>query len=133
LLEQHNFSPHALFTVLGLLFAIETTHLAVAGEFIWHKGEPYRQIRNAVLLLPSSGNVVFLHSSQGNPPRYNARFMNLNDPDWKRAPVVYLIDAEPDRRQEWACRLGRSTWDVIGYDEVGKRVWEESGHAECLH
>lgn len=131
LLQNYNFPARALLTVLGLLFAIETAHLIIAGEFMWHKGEAYRKIRSAVSLLPPSRNVVFLHSSQGNPPSYNATFMNLNDPEWKRAPVVYLIDAEPDRRQEWACRLGRSTWNVIGYDQVGKRVWEESGHADC--
>ena len=133
LLEHQHLSATAVFTVLGLLLAIATAHVVVAGEILWHRGEAYRSVRNAVLSLPSSTDLVFLHSSQGNPPAYNARFMNLNNPEWKDAPVVYLIDAEPDRRGDWACRFGRPIWNVVGYDEVGKRVWVESGHADCLH
>ena|SRR6266853_1591909 len=32
----------------------------------------------------------------------NARFTNFNDPDWRHATTLYLIDADPRKRDEWA-------------------------------
>jgi Dolichyl-phosphate-mannose-protein mannosyltransferase len=131
LIERHKLSPQLVLIVLALLLAIQTAHLGVAGEWLWSRGEPYRKVKSAVASLPTSTDLVFLHSSQGSAPDFNPRFLNLNDPDWRHASVVYLIDAEPDRREDWACRFGRSNWVLVGYDAVTGSVWEQVGHALC--
>jgi len=129
--ERHNVSPQVLLSVLAFLLAIQAAHLGIASESLWFRGEPYRKVKNAVSSLAASTDIVFLHSSQGRIPAFNPKFLNLNDADWRHAPMVYLIDAEPDRREEWACRFGRTTWFVVGYDAAAGNVWEQGGHAHC--
>ena len=131
LVERYKVSRHVLLIALALLLAIQAAHLRVASEFLWSRGEPYRKVKSAIASLPASADLVFLHSSQGMAPDFNPKFLNLNDPDWRRAPVIYLIDAEPDRRAEWACRFGRSTWFIVGYDAVTGNILEQVGHARC--
>jgi hypothetical protein len=70
--------------------------------------------------------LIFLQSGPG----YDARFMNFNDGDWRHAGAVYLIDADPAKRDEWACRLGRPEWMVVGLD-AGGRVSRKLGRSEC--
>jgi len=131
LIERHNVSRQVLLSVLASLLAIQIAHLGIASEFLWSRGDVYRKVKSAVSSLPASTELVFLHSSQGPAPVFNPKYLNLNDPNWRHAPIVYLIDAEPERRKEWACSLGRSTWSVIGYDVVAARVWKSNGHAQC--
>jgi len=131
LVERYKVSQYVLLIALALLLAIQAAHLRVASEFLWSRGEPYRKVKSAIASLPASADLVFLHSSQGMAPDFNPKFLNLNDPDWRRAPVIYLIDAEPDRREEWACRFGRSTWFIVGYDAVTGNILEQAGHGRC--
>ena len=131
LVERYKVSQYVLLIALALLLAIQTAHLRVASEFLWSRGEPYRKVKSAIASLPASADLVFLPSSQGMAPDFNPKFLNLNDADWRHAPMVYLIDAEPDRREEWACRFGRTTWFVVGYDAAAGNVWEQGGHAHC--
>ena len=70
-------------------------------------------------------------ASEGAAPDFNPKFLNLNNPDWRHAPVVYLIDAEPSARDEWACRFGRPDWVVLGYDVATNNIWKQSGRSHC--
>ncbi|MGA2647105.1 MAG: hypothetical protein ABSF15_20540 [Candidatus Sulfotelmatobacter sp.] len=56
---------------------------------------------------------------------------NLNEPDWRKASRVYLVDLGPAARSEWACRVGRPDWIVLDYDGSMESVGEQIGHSAC--
>jgi hypothetical protein len=131
LVEQRAPAKRAVWAVLFFLIAVQAVHLEGASESLWRRGEPYRKVKSAIAALGGSANLVFLHASEGAAPAFNPKFLNLNNPDWRRAPVVYLIDAEPSARDEWACRFGRPDWVVLGYDSVMNNTWKQSGRSHC--
>ncbi len=113
--------------VLAVVLLLGATQIAKEKGMVasvWRAGGPYHRI--AAAAAEQKAPLVFLKSGQG----YNARFMNFNEGDWRHAPTVYLIDADPAKRDEWACRFGRPDWVVIGLDANGKAT-AERGRSEC--
>jgi hypothetical protein len=93
---------------------------------VWRRGEPYRKIRAAVTASNISGLVLLQDS-----PGFVAKHFNLNEGDWRHAPRIYLVDAEPDHRGEWACRYGVAEWTAASYDAQSHRAVLVNGKTDC--
>lgn len=116
----------------GVVFALIVLSVLQIGQLVCtvlvlsHKGEPYRKIRAAVERANVSG-LIFLHDSPG----FVAQHFNLNDADWRHASRIYLIDADPEHRPEWACRYGFEEWLVATYTPRNHMADLESAHGKC--
>jgi heme/copper-type cytochrome/quinol oxidase subunit 4 len=110
LLDHWRFPRWAAVWTMLLFAAMQILQLAATVRTVADRVEPYRKVREAVMASGVTG-LVLLHDSPG----FVAKHFNLNEADWRHAPRIYLIDAEPDRRDEWACRYGVSNWTVITY------------------
>jgi len=117
-------------TIVRLAFAVlcflQICQIASAIHGVSRLEEPYRKIRAAVST-PNVSGVVFLQDSPG----FVAKHFNLNDADWHHAPRIFLVDAEPDKRVEWACRYGFSEWYVATYDPQSHQARINEGHGSC--
>ncbi len=114
------------FVMISFL-AIQISQQAIAAQAVLRDSSVYRQVRHAAEHLDPAIHLVFLHESESLVPKH----FNLNQANWRSAPVVYLVDAEVERRSDWACRLGRPQWVVLQYDEAARVVREDPGHAQC--
>jgi peptidoglycan/LPS O-acetylase OafA/YrhL len=110
LARRWGFSRRAAVAALALLSILQVSQQAAAALAVASNGEPYRKIRSATAHAPAG--VVFLEDSPG----FVAKHFNLNSPDWQKAPHVFLVDADPTRRNEWACRFHAQTWTLAQYD-----------------
>jgi hypothetical protein len=110
LAQRWRLSRAAAISVLALLSLLQAGQQAAAALTVARNGEPYRKIRTATTHAPEG--VVFLRDSPG----FVAKHFNLNQADWPHARHVFLVDADPDRRNEWACRFHVSTWTLAEYD-----------------
>lgn len=88
--------------------------------------EPYRKVRAAVSL-PGITGVVFLHDSPG----FIAKHFNLNDADWMHADRLFLVDAEPEHRNDWACRYRIGAWNVAEYNSASHSAVLTTDRANC--
>jgi hypothetical protein len=110
-----------------LLFVLmQVAQQAAVVETIARRGEPYRKVREALAVSGISG-LVLLHDGPG----FVAKHFNLNEADWRHATRIYLVDAEPDRRTEWACRYELPGWTVVSYDAQSRRATLVNGRADC--
>jgi hypothetical protein len=110
LIERWRFSPTAVGFVFAVLAFLQLNQQAATAITVARQGEAYRRIRAATAHAPNG--IVFLHDSPG----FVAKHFNLNQPDWRHASHIFLVDANPDRRDEWACQYEASTWTVAEYD-----------------
>lgn len=110
LVERWRLSQTAVARVLILLSILQVSQQAATAVTVGRQGEPYRRIRAATRHAPAG--IVFLHDSPG----FVAMHFNLNQADWGHARHVFLVDADPDRRQEWACLFHAQTWTLAEYD-----------------
>jgi len=124
--QRWNLPRSALASVLGLLAILQVSQQAVTALTVARQGEPYRKVRAAVSQRPVSG-VVFLRDSPG----FVAKHFNLNQADWAHAPRIFLVDFEPDRRNEWACRYHASNWTVAEYDPVTRSAVLQGSTTSC--
>jgi hypothetical protein len=116
----------ALVWTMILFVAMQVAQQASVAETIARRGEPYRKVREALAASGVSG-LVLLHDGPG----FVAKHFNLNDADWRHATRIYLVDAEPDRRAQWACRYGFPGWTVVTYDAHSHRATFVNGKADC--
>ena len=116
----------ALVWTMLLLMIMQLSQQAAAVNAIARRSEPYRRVREAIAASGFSG-LVFLHDG----PEFVAEHFNLNDADWRHADRIYLLDAEPERRAEWACRYGVPAYAVASYDEQAQRAIFVAGKADC--
>ena len=114
-------------TGLVMLAAISLSIECGAARSMMSLGQPYHAIKVAVAQLTPKPSLVFLHSGGG----YNARFMNLNQADWRHARTMYLIDAEAQNRDRWACLFERRDWVVLSLDGTSGSVHELWGQSAC--
>jgi hypothetical protein len=103
------------------------THVA-ATRIIADRTEPYRLIKLAVGALPSIPLAVFLRE-----PGITPKHLNLNASDWRNSPTVFLNDPGPNGRAEWACRVGRRQWVVIGLDPDQQHTETLYAGTDCNH
>jgi len=127
LLAQHWALPRrGMLVVVGLLAAMQFPAVWGMVRSLWHVGAPYHEIKASVARLDGEVPLVFLRDGAG----YKARFTNFNDPDWRHSTTLYLIDADPRKRDEWACRVGRLNWVALSVDTRGE-VEQQIGHSNC--
>jgi hypothetical protein len=110
--------------VLILIAILQGAQQAATIHSIARRGEPYRKVRQAIASSGISG-LVFLHDGPG----FVAKHFNLNAADWRHAGRIYLVDAEPARRSQWACMYGFSTYTVVSYGS--HRANFIAGRADC--
>ena len=110
LIERRRLSRTAIAYVFAVLAFLQLSLQAAAAISVARQGEPYRKIRAASAHAPKG--IVFLHDGPG----FVAKHFNLNQPDWRHASHVFLVDADPDHRNQWACRYESSSWTVAEYD-----------------
>jgi len=125
LVQRWNPSPRRAAAVLVALSMIQVSQQAAAAITVARKGEPYRRIRAATSHAPAG--IVFLQDGPG----FVAKHFNLNQPDWRKAVHVFLVDAEPNLRNEWACRYGASTWTLARYDPKTHAAIVTTQPAQC--
>ena len=109
-IERWKSSRSAVTFALAVLVMMQLSQQAAAAITVARQGEPYRKLRAATAQVPNG--IVFLHDSPG----FVAKHFNLNQADWRHAPHIFLVDADPEQRNEWACRYQSSTWTVAEYD-----------------
>lgn len=125
LFERWRLSRAATALVLGLLAVLQLNQQAATAITVSRQGEPYRKIRAATAQVPNG--IVFLHDSPG----FVAKHFNLNQADWRHAPHIFLVDADPDARNEWTCRYEASTWTVADYDPKTHSAVLDTESANC--
>lgn len=116
----------AVLAVLGLLGAMQIADVRGMVRSLWEVNPPYHAVKAAVTQLDGKTPLVFLQSGHG----FNARFINFNQADWRHAPTVYLIDADPPNHDAWACRFGRTDWVVLRLGAQGG-VEQMPGQSRC--
>lgn len=125
-IERWHTPRRALVWTMLLFVLMQGAQQAAVVETIARRGEPYRKVREALAVSGISG-LVLLHDGPG----FLAKHFNLNEADWRHATRIYLVDAEPDRRTEWACRYGVPGWTVVSYDAQSHRATFIDGRADC--
>jgi hypothetical protein len=128
LLAQRSGTPRsAWITILAALVVMQAAQLAIASNVLLHSGIAYRRMEESTRHLTPTIGLVFFHGSES----FVAMHFNLNEPDWRKASLVYLVDPGSAERSEWACRVGRPDWIVLEYDSSTQRVREQVGHSAC--
>lgn len=125
LAQRWRLSRRAAVSVLALLSILQISQQAAAALTVARNGEPYRKIRSATAHAPAG--VVFLRESSD----FVAKHLNLNQADWPHAGHVFLVDAQPDRRNEWACKFHASTWTLAEYDPATHSVILTTAQTDC--
>jgi hypothetical protein len=126
LAQRWSLPRYALASALGLLAILQVSQQALTAVTVAREGEPYRKIRAAVSQ-PSVSGVVCLRESHG----FVAKHFDLNQADWAHAPRIFLVDFEPDRRNEWACRYHATNWTVAEYDPVTRSAVLQGSPTNC--
>jgi hypothetical protein len=126
LVQRWNSSPKRVAAVLVALSMIQVSQQAATAVTVARKGEPYRRIRSATSHAPAG--IVFLQDGPG----FVAKHFNLNQPDWPKAVHIFLVDAEPNLRNEWACRYGASVWTLAQYDPKTHSATVTTQTAQCV-
>ena len=125
LFQRWRVSRQAAISVFGLLAILQLSQQTTAALTVARNGEPFRKIRTAALQAPAG--VVFLSDSSG----FLGKHFNLNDPDWPHASHIFLVDADRDHRNAWACRYHAATWTVAQYDPTTHSAILTSQPANC--
>ena len=76
--------------------------------------------------------VVFVHGVE-DAGVFIPKFYNWNEPDWRNARRVYLVEPGLEERERWAARFGESRWRVVGFyrNDCKQRASPRSGwHAD---
>jgi hypothetical protein len=126
LVERWRTPRWALVWTMLLFVIMQVSQQAVTVDVIARRGEPYRRVREGITASGVSG-LVFLHDGPG----FVAKHFNLNDAYWRHASRIYLVDAEPDRRVQWACWYGVPRYTVVTYDPLTHRAIFLGGNADC--
>ena len=111
---------------LTLLAALSIVQQVQAAEIILARSKPFREMRAVAERYDGRHYLVFWRTT---PPLVYGKHFNLNRPDWQNQDLFYLVDPGPGERDEWACRLDRPDWVVIGYDAAAAAATEEKGKA----
>jgi hypothetical protein len=100
---------------LMICAAVYSLHAALYVQRASELLAPHAAIRDVVRQITERNSVVYLPADFG-------RETNLNAPDWKDAPAVYLEDPGESLRASVSDVLGRRSWYVIAYDPVTRKA-----------
>ena len=126
LMEAWHVQRRAVAFTIVMLCCLQVGEMSWAVHALSSLGEPYRKVR-AALVGSKTSRLVLLHDAPG----FVAKHFNLNDADWRHAPQIYLVDADTDRRADWACRYDFSQWVVVSYDPGSHAATLTEGHTQC--
>jgi 4-amino-4-deoxy-L-arabinose transferase-like glycosyltransferase len=127
LAQQSGLPRSAWIMVVAALAVMQVAQLSIVSNVLLHRGIAYRRMEERTRRLSPTIGLVFFHTSDS----FVAMHFNLNEPDWRKASRVYLVDPGPAARSEWACRVGRPDWIVLDYDGSTESVREQIGHSAC--
>ncbi len=125
LVQRWRVPRQAALSLFVLLVILQLSQQGAAALTVARHGEPFRKIRAAVLDAPAG--VVFLSDGGG----FLGKHFNLNQPDWPHASHVFLVDADRDQRNAWACRYHAASWTVAQYDPATHSAILTSQPANC--
>lgn len=106
---------HALRTAAAALVCIDLFLFAFFTRQFLSRRMPYQRVYTAINALHLRNSIVFLKTDPTFQAFKSNRF-NLNSADWQNAPVFYMPDPGPARREEFAMVLKRSRWVIATYD-----------------
>ncbi len=110
------------------LIAVQVFHYGLLADTILHLKTGYGRVLDKVAEMRLADAVVLMKPAPG----FGAKNFNPNAADWQRAPVFYVKDPGPRRRQEIVCALGRPLWVLITYrPKTGEAEVLEQGRSEC--
>ncbi|HVX65080.1 MAG TPA: glycosyltransferase family 39 protein [Bryobacteraceae bacterium] len=115
-------------TLAGGLIAVQVFHFGLLVNTMLRIKTGYGRVLEAVDGLRLDRAVVLMKPAPG----FGAKNFNPNAADWERAPVFYVKDPGPARRQEVVCALGRPRWVVVSYRrDLGQAIIVDRGDAAC--
>jgi hypothetical protein len=100
---------------LLICLSVYGVHAALYAKRASYLFDPYAAVRDVALQITERNSVVYLPVNLG-------REINLNAPDWKQAPAVYLEDPGESLRAPVTGILGRRAWYVITYDPASRKA-----------
>jgi hypothetical protein len=107
----------ALVTAACLFAVLQIAAHGINLDWMNRRVAPYR---DAIDLAHSDARSVIFFAA--HPPQFFAAALNINDPDWKNSPRIYLLDPGAARRDGVVKGLSRNTWSLIGYDPATRTV-----------
>jgi hypothetical protein len=96
-------------------------HYVLAIQAVRLRVAPHVHIMNAIEHLRLRDAVVYVKGD-------SASHFNENAADWRHAPVFYMMDPGPSRRELLARALDRNEWVVIGYNAKTSSAEVEQFH-----
>jgi hypothetical protein len=105
----------AVGSALLICLSVYGVHAALYAKRASDIVAPYAAVRDVALQITDRNSVVYLPVGLG-------REMNMNAPDWKRAPAVYLEDPGESLRAPVTGVLARRTWYVITFDPASRKA-----------
>ncbi len=109
--ERRPVPAYVVRTLAGAMIAVQVFHYTLLAGTILKLKTGYGRVLDAVAGLHLENTVVLMKPARG----FGAKNFNPNAADWERAPVFYVRDPGPRRRQEVLCALGRPHWLVVSY------------------
>lgn len=123
LLDKNPIARPAASLLLLVFGALQLTQHVVASSALLGLSKPSREVWQRA---QGEERVVFLHGVEDNGP-FIPKFCNWNDPDWRHARHVFLVDPGSEARQAWAARFGEAEWRVVGFSGDEVTVFAEAG------
>jgi hypothetical protein len=119
LLKRCAAAPRVLWSLGACLLCAALMQFFVYQRIFADSRTPYASIENAARRIGGSTRLVYLAD---RPPYFWGSWMDLNGPDWRTAPVLYLHDPGPAGRDAVARLLGRHQWTLLQWDEKKRAV-----------
>jgi Dolichyl-phosphate-mannose-protein mannosyltransferase len=110
------------------IVAVQLFHYGLLAATVLRLKTGYGRVLDAVAGLHLDRAVVLMDPAPG----FAAKNFNPNEADWEHAPLFFVRDPGPLRREEFACALGRPHWVLVSYREDRRAaVIEGRGEAAC--
>jgi hypothetical protein len=125
LVEECSIPVHRIVIALAALASLQACLHGQAIDDLVSKTAAERQVRAVAGRLTGVRRAAFLNESLP----FITKHFALNGPDWRTADLMFMVDPGSAGRQEWACRMGRPQWVVLGYDMTTNSITQEFGSA----
>ena len=122
---EFHFSRERVAVALGMIVCLQVCLQGTAIRGLLSKTEGERKLREAARHVSGPPRTAFMRDDLPFIPKHYL----LDGPDWRTDALMFLVDPGPAGRAEWACRMGRPSWVVFGYDPSTKSITQEFGAA----
>jgi len=127
LLTRWRTRPLAIAAGVAVLLGLQFLTFGRSMREIANLVHPYNEAYSFSISSPQKA-LVFLG---GNTPYFTSKHVNWNEVKWRTAPIVYLNDPGPTRRDAAACRFGRPDYRVVWWDAEQSRMRKLDATASC--